>query len=76
MISGAAKDSDPQRVLSMGEDDEMNRESPKSVSFSSGVGSKCSGIEPVEVGGSVNGLTVRMISVCQSSPLIFTYFQA
>ena len=62
MISGAAKDSDPQRVLSMGEDDEMNRDRPKSVNFNSGVGSRCSGIEPVEVGGSVNGLTVRMMS--------------
>ena len=62
MISGAANDSDPHRVLSMGEDEEMNRERPKSVSLSRGVGSRSSGIEPVSVGGNVNGLTVRMMS--------------
>ena len=62
MISGAANDSDPHRVVNMGSDEEMNRERPKSVSFSKGVGRRSSGIEPDSVGGSENGFTVRIIS--------------
>lgn len=62
MISGAANDSDPQRVLSIGEEEEMNRDRPKSVSLSRGVGRRSSGIDPLSVGGNVKGLTVRMIS--------------
>lgn len=62
MISGAANDSDPHRVLSIGEDDEMNRDRPKSVSLSRGVGRRSSGIDPLAVGGKLKGLTVRMIS--------------
>jgi hypothetical protein len=38
MISGAANDSDPQRVLSIGDEEEMKRDRPKSVSFNRGVG--------------------------------------
>jgi len=73
MISGAAKDSDPQRVLSIGEDDEMNRERPKSVSLSRGVGRRSSGIDPLSVGGNVNGSTVRMISSYQLHLFIITH---
>lgn len=38
MSSGAAYSSDPQRVSKYGEDGSMKRESPKSVSFTKGVG--------------------------------------
>jgi hypothetical protein len=73
MISGAANDSDPQRVLSIGEEEEMNRERPKSVSLSRGVGRRSSGIEPLSVGGNVKGLTVRMISENQLDSVILTH---
>ena len=76
MISGAANDSDPQRVLSMGEEEEMNRDRPKSVSLSRGVGSRSRGIEPLSVGGNVNGLTVRMISERQLGSSSLTYSPA
>jgi hypothetical protein len=62
IISGAANDSDPHRVVSIGEDEEMNRDRPKSVSFNRGVGRWSRGIEPDSVGGRENGLTVKMIS--------------
>jgi len=62
MISGAANDSDPQRVLSIGEVDEIKRDRPKSVSLSRGVGRRSSGIDPLSVGGNVKGLTVSIIS--------------
>ena len=63
MISGAAKDSDPHRVWSMGEEGLMNLDSPKSVSLTKGVGNESMGMLPVVGGASLNGLTVRRISV-------------
>jgi hypothetical protein len=76
MISGAANDSDPQRVLSIGEEEEMNRERPKSVSLSRGEGRRSSGIEPLSVDGNEKGLTVRMISKHQLDSVILTHFPA
>jgi hypothetical protein len=73
MISGAANDSEPQRVLSIGEEAEINRERPKSVSLSSGVGRRSSGIDPLSVGGNEKGLTVRMISKHQLDSVILTH---
>lgn len=40
----------------------MKRARPKSVSLTSGTGSSSSGTEPVDVGGSKNGLTVKRMS--------------
>ncbi len=62
MISGAANDSDPQRVWREGEEGLINRDNPKSVNLTSGEGNKSSGILPVDVGGNSKGLTVRRIS--------------
>jgi hypothetical protein len=73
MISGAANDSDPQRVFSIGEEEEMNRDRPKSVSLSRGVGRRSSGIDPLSVGGNEKGLTVRMISKHQLWQFILTH---
>ena len=62
MISGAANDSEPHRVVSIGTSGEMNRDRPKSVSLTSGVGRRSSGIDPVDVGGRVKGFVVKRMS--------------
>ncbi len=62
MISGAAKDSEPQRVSRSGEEGAMNRDRPKSVNLIRGVGRRSRAIEPIEVGGRSKGLMVRRIS--------------
>lgn len=62
MISGAAKDSLPQRVSSRGAEWLMKRDRPKSVSLTSGVGREERGIDPVGVGGRRKGLMVKRIS--------------
>lgn len=62
MISGAAKDSEPHRVCRAGSARLMNRDKPKSVSLTRGVGSESSGMLLVDVGGSRNGLTARSMS--------------
>ena len=59
MISGAANDSDPHRVVSSGEEGEMKRDKPKSLILSKGYGRRSRGIDPVDVGGRRKGFTVR-----------------
>jgi hypothetical protein len=65
MISGAAKDSDPHRVASMGADGEMKRDNPKSVSLMSGEGRAAIGTPPAAVDGKVKGFVVNIKSACQ-----------
>ena len=57
--SGAAYASEPHRVERRGEAGEMNRESPKSVNLSIGVGRLASSFDGSEQG---NGLAVNKIS--------------
>lgn len=59
MISGAANDSDPHRVVRSGEEGEMKRDRPKSLILSKGYGRSSRGMELVLVGGRVKGLMVR-----------------
>lgn len=59
MISGAAKDSDPQRVVRSGAEGEIKRDRPKSDILRSGVGRRSRGMELILVGGRVKGLMVR-----------------
>jgi hypothetical protein len=69
MISGAAKDSEPHRVVRCGVEGEMKRESPKSVSLIRGreAGGSIASISVAEEDGASlsRGLTVRRISVAQ-----------
>lgn len=54
-------------MLSIGAEEEINRDRPKSVSLRRGVGKRSSGIDPLSVRGNVNGLIVSMISSDQRS---------